>query len=128
MRSLMELSQYYLPRFAIKGQAMANFIAELTFNEEGELSLNSSSVAKESPKVMRLTLMWDLYIDGSLNNRGCGVSLVLSSPKPRHLRIKYALRLSLKTSNNEPEYEVLLASLRLVQMVKVKLFHIYNDS
>lgn len=113
---------------AIKNQAVVDFIVELTSNEEGEVSSNPSSVTKKSLMAICLALMWDLHVDGSLSSSGCGASLVLISPELECLRIEYALRLGFKTSNNEAKYEVLLANLRLVQVVGSKHFHIFNDS
>lgn len=59
-------------------------------------------------------------VDGSSNDGGCGTSLVFSSPALEHLKIEYALRLGSKASNNEIEYEVILTSLRLAQVVEAK--------
>lgn len=60
-----------------------------------------------------LTPTWNLYIDESSNDNGCGAGLILSLPKLERLKIKHALRLGFKASNNEVEYKALLAGLRL---------------
>lgn len=73
----------YLLRVTIKGQVVANFIAELTPNEEGEVSQDPSSTVEESPSTSHLASTQDLYVDGSLNDSGCGVGLIFSSPPPQ---------------------------------------------
>lgn len=116
MQWSMELSQYeirYLLRVAIKGQVVVDFITKLMPNEEGELPPDLSSVVGESLAIPHPTPTWDLYVDGSSSDRGCGVDLILNSSKPEHLRIEYVLRLGFKASNNKAEHEVLLAGLRL---------------
>ena len=64
-----ELSEFdiqYCPRTAIKGQVVADFIAEFT-NVEGH-------GAKEYPK-------WSIHMDESSNRRTGGAGIVLRSPK-----------------------------------------------
>ncbi|KAM2102060.1 hypothetical protein FF2_000394 [Malus domestica] len=41
--------------------------------------------------------------------------------------MEYALRFKFKTSNNEAEYEALLAGLRLAKHLRVKRIDIFND-
>lgn len=67
-------------------------------------------------------------MDGSSNDNICKVGLILSSPKPKCLRIEYVLLLEFKASNNEAEYETLLAGLRLTQVVRVDHIYIFSDS
>lgn len=65
-------------------------------------------------------------MDGSSNDSGAG--LVLQLPEPKGLRIEYTLRLNFRASNNDAEYEALLARLRLAQVVRIKHIDIFNDS
>ncbi|KAM2322261.1 hypothetical protein ACFXTH_018949 [Malus domestica] len=51
------------------------------------------------------------------NQQGCGAGLVLTTPDK--VVIKYALRFKFKASNNEAEYEALLAGLRLAKHLGV---------
>lgn len=66
-------------------------------------------------------------MDGSSNDRGCEAGLILSSLKLECLRIEYTLRLGFKASNNETEYETLLAGLRLAQVMGTKHLRIFSD-
>lgn len=108
----------YEPRKAIKGQAVADFMLE--FNTEEEM------VATEVEKEMNLLRGWSMYIEGSSTQHGagCGVVLVTSDG----LMLKQMIKLDFKASNNETEYETLLADLRLANVPQVKQLHIYIDS
>lgn len=131
MRWSMEFSQYeicYLPKFAIKGQVVANFIVKLIPNEEIKVSQDPSSTAGESPMAAHLALAQDLYVEGSLNGGGYGAGLVFISYKPKCVRIEYASQLGFKTSNNEAKYKAFLVSLRLACKVGTKHHHILIDS
>lgn len=54
---------------------------------------------------------WTLHTDGDSNKEGSGAGLILTSLTGEELT--YALRFDFHTSNNEAEYEALLAGLRL---------------
>lgn len=53
---------------------------------------------------------------------------MLNSPNLECLNIEYALQLGFKVSNNEVEYEALLAGLRLVWVMRAKHLRIFSDS
>ena len=58
-------------------------------------------------------LFWKVYVDGTTNQRGSVVELVLVSPE--QITIEKLLRLGLSITNNEAEYEVLLEGMSMVQ-------------
>ncbi|CAL2259363.1 unnamed protein product [Prunus armeniaca] len=70
--------------------------------------------------------LWILHVDGSANQQGCGAGLVLTTPDG--CKIEYALRFNFRTSNNEAEYEALLAGLRLAQSMSARQISIHSDS
>ena len=74
------------------------------------------------PKVPK----WSLYIDGSSNDGGSGLGLILISPEG-HL-MHCALRFEFKASNNEAEYEALIAGLKLAKEIRVESLEIFSDS
>ena len=49
---------------------------------------------------------WKVYVDGTANQRGSGVGLVLITPKGA--TIEKSLKLGFSAMNNEAEYEALL--------------------
>ena len=63
---LSEFDIQYCPRTAIKGQVVADFIAEFTHDED--------KGAKESPH-------WSIYTDESSNRQAEGAGIVLISPE-----------------------------------------------
>lgn len=67
-------------------------------------------------------------MDGTTNEEGCGVGLILMSPELEHIPMEYIIHLSFKATNNEAEYEALLVGLHLTKTLGVTRIHIYNDS
>ncbi|XP_075659096.1 uncharacterized protein LOC142628960 [Castanea sativa] len=68
-----ELSEFdiqYRPRTAIKGQVVADFIAEFTSMEDRE----------------EISLQWIVFTDGSSNKKAGGVGVVLKSPEGDELK------------------------------------------
>ncbi|CAL9031392.1 unnamed protein product [Prunus brigantina] len=58
--------------------------------------------------------------------QGCGAGLVLISPDK--VVLEYALRFKFHASNNEAEYEALLAGLRLAKEMGARQIQIFSDS
>ncbi|CAL8169587.1 unnamed protein product [Prunus armeniaca] len=56
----------------------------------------------------------------------CGAGLVLTTLDGS--KVEYALRFNFRTSNNEAEYEALLAGLRLAKSMSAKQISIHSDS
>ena len=65
-------------------------------------------------------------MDGASNAMGAGVGIVIITPEG--IRLEHSLRLGFKASNNEAEYEALLAGLRAVLHLGAKDVEIYLDS
>ncbi|CAL2224572.1 unnamed protein product [Prunus armeniaca] len=64
--------------------------------------------------------------DGSANQQGCRADLVLTTPDG--VKMEYAIRFNFRTSNNEAEYEAILAGLWLAKSMSVKQISIHSDS
>ncbi|GFS40182.1 hypothetical protein Acr_00g0066980 [Actinidia rufa] len=152
----LELGQFdisFLPRAAIKGQVLADFVAEFfprpeipgqiqskplqrgensqnalselrTTNENTEVNLEPPrergpaelkglpegvEVTLEPPQV-ELSLAWQMYVDGARNRQGAGAGVVLKSPEGAVF--EQCLRFNFPATNNEAEYEALIAGLR----------------
>ncbi|GJZ21367.1 reverse transcriptase domain-containing protein [Tanacetum coccineum] len=77
--------------------------------QEGEKVVTRKvDTEKEGPKLENI---WKLYTDGASSSDGSGAGLMLISPEGKEYT--YALRFKFKTTNNEAEYEALLAGLRI---------------
>ncbi|KAM1961256.1 hypothetical protein ACFX16_021719 [Malus domestica] len=125
--ALGEFDTSYQPKPTEKGQAVADFIADFTYPVDiASTPETVASLPSEAQKIESTTLTWNLYVDGSSNQQGCGAGLVLTTPDK--VAIEYALRFKFKASNNEAEYEALLAGLRLAKHLGVKQIDIFSDS
>ncbi|GJS14870.1 reverse transcriptase domain-containing protein [Tanacetum coccineum] len=81
----------------------ADFLPEIPF-DDSEKKVKEKEVSYPSNK-------WKLYIDGASNSDGAGAGLMLIDPAGKEYT--YALRFEFETTNNEAEYEALLAGLRI---------------
>ncbi|KAK2996123.1 hypothetical protein RJ639_026111 [Escallonia herrerae] len=69
---------------------------------------------------------WNLYVDGSSAIGSSGAEIILISPKG--FTVEYALRYGFQASNNEVEYEALLAGIRLAHALNVDSLSVHSDS
>ncbi|GJS84412.1 reverse transcriptase domain-containing protein [Tanacetum coccineum] len=69
---------------------------------------------------------WTLFTDGSSCVDGSGAGLILTSPEGTEFT--YALRFQFTTSNNEAEYEALIAGLRIAAQMGVRNVYVSVDS
>ncbi|XP_071687994.1 uncharacterized protein [Rutidosis leptorrhynchoides] len=115
-----ELGAYeisYLPRNAIKGQVLADYLAEMSgemevINERTELKPMQGET-------------WDLFTDGASCAEGAGTGLVLTAPSGEEHT--YAMRFNFDVTNNEAEYEALLASLNFAHKMHVTKLYAFTD-
>ncbi|GKB30795.1 reverse transcriptase domain-containing protein [Tanacetum coccineum] len=113
----------YKPRSAVKGQVIANFIAECPNNTSSlQIKETSESFSESQDK----TPIWTLYIDEASGSDGSRAGLILIVPDGKE--IPYALRFDLPTSNNEAEYEALIAGLELALRLEVRHLQVFTDS
>nr|KYP44258.1 Retrovirus-related Pol polyprotein from transposon 17.6 [Cajanus cajan] len=106
-----ELSEYgirYESRGALKAQCLADFIAELT------------------PSLPLEDQCWILHVDGSSNTKGSGAGIILDGPNDMMLEL--VIKFDFRATNNQAEYEALLAGLRLAKDVGVKKLKCCSDS
>ncbi|XP_062103781.1 uncharacterized protein LOC133814891 [Humulus lupulus] len=124
---LIELSQFditYTPTIAINGQVLADFIVEFTYrpNEGGDEG-DGHPVGEGEQRNFE---EWSLHVDGASNKGGDGAGIMMNGPGGH--KMYCAIRFRFEASNNEAEYKVLLAGLRLAQGLKVTHLHIFSDS
>ena len=109
-----ELNQFdieYHPRIAIKAQALADFIAEFTLPDEGNLTNKAE--------------LWTVQTDGSLAQQRKEVGVIITNPDGEVL--KYRVQLKFSATNNEAEYEGILTGLRLKKALEAKNLLVQND-
>ncbi|GJR82812.1 reverse transcriptase domain-containing protein [Tanacetum coccineum] len=105
----------YRPRTAVKGQILADFLIE---KPETDIVLPQSEVNLPEP--------WILFTDGSSCVDGSGAGLILTNPEG--MEFTYALRFEFTATNNEAEYEALLAGLRIAARMGVRNLEANVDS
>ncbi|CAL8130627.1 unnamed protein product [Prunus armeniaca] len=132
MKWAIELNQYdllYWPKTAIKAQALADFIVEFTPTAEEEKMVTKSKEKAYDTSLIDSNLsndMWQLHVDKASNHKRVGAGVIIITPKGTLLQ--QAITLGFSASNNEAEYEALLARLRLAKELSIKRLTIYSDS
>ncbi|KAL5571307.1 hypothetical protein UlMin_020904 [Ulmus minor] len=111
-----EFDIQFKPRTAIKGQALADFIAEFTYTPEMSEKITTQTQNSQ----------WKLYVDGSSTETSSGAGIILVSPDG--VKLSCAIRFKFKATNNQAEYEALLSGLRLAKEVSARHLTIYSDS
>jgi hypothetical protein len=103
----MEIGQYdveFVPRRAIKSQALADFIAEWMDSDVRGIG--------------DLPDHWVMYFDGLYTLKGAGAGVVLIPPEGDML--KYAIQIEFHATNNTAEYEGLVTGLRLAKELSIQ--------
>ena len=119
----------YMPRTAIKGQVLADLVAEFAEPTLEGMEVSRSPSAGEkliSTVSQHEHNWWKAHIDGAANQRGPGVGLVLVSPEG--ITIEKSLRLRFSATNNEAEYEALLEGMSMIRKLGGKYVNIFSDS
>ncbi|CAJ2644717.1 unnamed protein product [Trifolium pratense] len=107
-----ELSEFditFSPRGAIKSQRLADFVLEMS-----------------TPPTTEKAATWTLSVDGASNVRGSGAGVVLEGPDG--VMIEQSLCFAFKASNNQAEYEALIAGMKLAKDMEVKELKAMSDS
>ncbi|GAV85178.1 hypothetical protein CFOL_v3_28616, partial [Cephalotus follicularis] len=113
-----ELGEYdmkFEARLTIKSQVLADFVGDNTHTKSMEENPSDNERG-----------MWKLSADGSSCITGSGAGLVLTSPNGWTL--EYAPRFGFKATNNEAEWEALIARLTIAKHLEVQKIEASNDS
>ncbi|XP_025680553.2 uncharacterized protein [Arachis hypogaea] len=104
-----ELSEFdiqFQPRSALKAQVLADFISELTTDERDKF--------------------WELHVDGASSREGSGAGVILKEGDK--VIAEQALQFHFPASNNQAEYEALIAGLKLALSFQVQSLTAHCDS
>ncbi|GKC13316.1 reverse transcriptase domain-containing protein [Tanacetum coccineum] len=107
----------YRPRTSVKGQILADFIVERPED-------NSEDTLMEDEE--ELPDPWTQFTDGSSCADGSGAGLILINPEG--MEFTYALRFRFDATNNEAEYEDLIAGLKIAEQIGVQNLQANVDS
>ncbi|XP_070677772.1 uncharacterized protein [Malus domestica] len=101
-----KLSLQYVPQKAVKGQALADFLAQ----HPSPYDFGGADV--EIGMVVTRDNYWTMYFDGSSTSSSAGASIVIQSP--HNDRWYFSLKLDFDCTNNQAEYEALVIGLGLL--------------
>ncbi|GKC53813.1 reverse transcriptase domain-containing protein [Tanacetum coccineum] len=104
-----EYAVHYRPRVSVKRKILADFIVE----HPEEDTLDTPIEVEEE-----LSKPWILFTDGSSCADGSRAGLILTNLEGAEFT--YALRFRFEATNNEAEYEALIAGLRIAEEMGVK--------
>jgi hypothetical protein len=110
MFSLSEFDIRYQPVKAVKGQALADLIAERINTNIATLSVRA----------------WAMYFDGSACEDRYGIGILLVSP--REVMYSFSVRLPAPCTNNLAEYEVVRRGMELLLEATVEAVEVFGDS
>ncbi|GKE24053.1 reverse transcriptase domain-containing protein [Tanacetum coccineum] len=100
---------HYRPRTSVNGQILADFIVE-------RLKNNTLDIPMEDKE--KLPDPWILFTDGSSCIDGSEAGLIIKNPEGTEFT--YALRFGFNATNNEAEYEALIAGLQIAGQIGVQ--------
>ena len=98
----------------MKGQVLADFIAEFTPKNDGKMICNVENH------------LWKVFVDGASSAMGSCVEIIIITPEG--IRLEHSFRLGFKASNNEVKYEAFLAKLKTVLCMGAPDVEIYSNS
>jgi ribonuclease HI len=131
--SLMEFDITYVPQKAIKGQALADFLAAHPVPDDSPLVVE---LPDEEVFSVEVEPPWELYFDGAsrietdpdgASTRRAGAGIVFKTPQGGTIYHSFSL-LKEECSNNEAEYEALLFGLLLALSMDIRDLRAYGDS
>jgi hypothetical protein len=110
MFALSEFDIRYQPAKAVKGQALADHIAERTSSDIAALSIRA----------------WAIFFDGSVCGDGYGIGILLASP--RGATYSFSIRLPTPCTNNLAEYEAVHKGMELLLEAGAEAVEVFGDS
>src|SRR3954466_5941394 len=78
------------------------------------------------PDTPDMSQSWTMHFDGSKREAGAGAGVILTSLQDD--KMKYALQMKFRASNNEAEYEALIHDMRMDKTCGATRLVIYGDS
>ncbi|XP_074378355.1 uncharacterized protein LOC141719890 [Apium graveolens] len=124
-----ELGQFdleFMPRTAIKGQVLANFLLEFNSAVDDKVLVVLQPPRNEESLEEFPHPWWTLHVDGAVNNRGAGAGIVLVSPEGHHLMS--TIHFKFYAANNDAEYEALINGLKIALEMGVRNLIARSDS
>ncbi|XP_017974534.1 PREDICTED: uncharacterized protein LOC108661595 [Theobroma cacao] len=128
------LSEYdivYVSQKAIKGSAIADFLAERVEENYGPMEFefpdeDLMSICQTNKEESEEKENWKMFFDGASNALGHGIGVVLVSPEGDHYPV--IAKLNFYCTNNVAEYEDCVMGLQAAIEKKIHALEVYGDS
>ncbi|KAI5339013.1 hypothetical protein L3X38_018285 [Prunus dulcis] len=133
--ALTEFTLRYVPQKAVKGQAVADFLADHPGEEIENMDsvdianaglLTRAHACLNNPIYSIHLTPWKLYFDGSKTDKASGAGIVLEEPSG--IRHCYSFQLDFQCTNNRAEYEALIIGLEMLAELGIQSVEILGDS
>ncbi|XP_070005833.1 uncharacterized protein [Nicotiana sylvestris] len=113
----------YVPQNAVKGQALADFLADHPILDDWELS---DELPDEDAMVIEIQPPWKMYFDGAAHREGVGARIVFITSQEEVL--PYFFTLKQWCSNNVVEYQAFILGLEMAMDIKQLQLQVFRDS
>ncbi|KAM1019003.1 hypothetical protein ACFX2C_040564 [Malus domestica] len=117
--ALSEFSLQYVPQKAVKGQALADFLAQ----HPSPYKFRGNDV--EIGMVETRDNYWTMYFNGSSTSVSAGIGIIIQSPT--HNLWYFSLKLDFNCTNNQAEYEALVIGLNVLYDLRATLVLVLGD-
>ena len=104
----------YKPWNVVKGQVLVDFVAEFSFKNNMDMVCHVENRS------------WRVFVDGASSALGASSGIVIITPEG--IKMGHSFRLGFKASNNEAEYEALIAGLKTALDLGARDVEVYSDS
>ncbi|XP_070050069.1 uncharacterized protein [Nicotiana tomentosiformis] len=126
---LTEFEIIYVTQKAVKGQALADHLAENRVDGEYEplkTYFPDEEVSFLGEDIIEAYDGWRMFFDGASNFKGMGIEVVLVSETGQHYPVSAKLRFS--CTNNMAEYEACILGVRLAVDMNIQELLVIGDS
>ncbi|PHT63145.1 hypothetical protein T459_32954 [Capsicum annuum] len=113
----------YVLQKAIKGQSLADFLADHPIPDNWELS---DELPDEDAMVIEAKSPWKMYLDGAAHQDGAGTGVVFVTPQEEV--IPYSFTLINCCSNNVAKYQAFIIGLKMAVDMKQLQLQVFGDS
>ena len=104
----------YKPWNVVKGQVLVDFVAEFSPKNDMDMVYHVENRS------------WRVFVDGASSAMGAGAGIVIITLEG--IKMEHSFRLGFKASNNEAEYEALIAGLKTALDLGAQDVEVYSDS
>ena len=112
----------YIPQKSVKGQALANFLADHPIPNDWELT---DEFLDADAMLIEVQPPWKMYFDGAAHRGGAGVGVVFITSQEEILPFSFTLKQC--CSNNVAEYQALILGLEMAVDMKQLHLQVFGD-